>query len=356
MRVGNSIVEIAGNQSKQSKSDLKKWLGLVKFELKLFVCNWLFCGLLVLFVVAMIWIVVLNISGTTNNPTVWGDDWRQVLQDNIDSIGPISNIRLLYQWYLDNDIRPYNTLSINEVFLEMFYGSYYISITQLLMLVASIAIVARVNTVQYTGSVALGLYALPTPRYKILWAKIVVSTIMIVAISLLMLIAIVVIGGIHFGFDGLSTPYIAEANVWTGTGWTTMGVTNPTNIWVAMLGAWGLVSVIGITLSTLGILLSVVTKKIGMAVGIYVVLLIVLVVLSDYDHLAKIPNWILWISPYSYLGIISNVFYNNYAPIRYNYPTLCGSLGVLVGIGVLTIWGTIVVGISWWLNNRQEIK
>ncbi len=169
------------------------------------------------FLVLVMWVGIFAIQLSNQSEEVLYTDYKVYLEKEIEDINRDLNDygvgysvgmrdyylnRLeTYKYMLEHNIAPYKTHSITN-FVLLLNDAFAI------IVILSVIVVSKIVTDEYKYSTIGTLVSVPCKRYKILLAKILAMiTICIMMIFLLYVISFI-IGGIFFGFDGITSPVV----------------------------------------------------------------------------------------------------------------------------------------------------
>jgi ABC-type transport system involved in multi-copper enzyme maturation permease subunit len=228
-------------------------------------------------------------------------------------------------------------------------------------MLSGVAFAIRINTRQYAGSMAIGVYTLPTTRSKILLTKVAVASICNILVVVLGLVVTVVVGGISTGFGdfGRQSSYYLYIIIDSVEMIQYNSIVYVYPIVVVLNVLW-IVSLTTLSLSTFGVLLSTVFKNAVLAVVAFVLVLVVLIVIFSID--VAIPDWVRSINPIGYFDMTKIAFgfpYHGHRgdQIAQHQDNMVKHSGAVVGWVMLMLSLAIIFMLSsWWCNKRQEIK
>lgn len=181
-----------------------------------------------------------------------------------------------------------------------------------------------------SGTIKL-LLIRPVKRWKILLSKY-ISTLMAALLMLIILfVTSILLGGILFGFKGISQPYLAYSN----------GVVRETNYVLQIFFEYGLKCVDLIMMVTLAFMISVVFRNNALAIGIGVFLLLsgsmIVALFSQYD-------WVKYI-------LFANTDLNQY----FDGTPLVKSMTLGFSLAVITIYFAVFNIISWTTFIKRDV-
>lgn len=145
--------------------------------------------------------------------TTWREKLLAYIEEITKDLGNSQNIgkqwmidlRANYQWHLDNNIIPYASRSAAGLLL----GSFFVFS---IIIIITMIFASKIMADEYVNNTIISLYTVPTNRHKILTAKLLTMVVVSIIISLIFYLALIIAGGLVFGFGSLASPYLVIQN------------------------------------------------------------------------------------------------------------------------------------------------
>ncbi|OEF95846.1 ABC transporter permease [Desulfuribacillus alkaliarsenatis] len=239
-----------------------------------------------------------------------------------------------YEYYLEKGINP--LVMGSATFTRSFMEQSILLFLPLLVMV----LVTDIVSGEYSSRTIKLLLTKPIPRWKILMSKLVTMLVLVTILAIMIAAVAATISSILFGYGGWNAPVPTGFTVINGH----LDTTNVVNIpqWQLIFMVYGLAWVVGITIGALTLMVSVLVKNTGIAIGVMMSVLIA--------------------------GGFMRVFLNDWPIIKYlfmlnlnitNY--LSGSMQPVEGMTflfsftVLVVWAFAAIVISFYVFNKQDV-
>jgi len=244
-------------------------LNLVKNEnMKIYrrISTWIMIGILILLVVGVALIVKFV------EPNSGAGDWKANLtQQNMNYQNTISQSKgnsamkeqfekliKLNEYRIDHDISPDSDKTV---------WGFVMAMKDLIMIIALFIIIIGANVTANefsTGTIKL-LLIRPVKRWKILLSKYIATLLTAIIMLLILFVISFIVGGLFFGFKGVSVPYLAYTN----------GAVKEASFVFQIFFQYGLKCVDMLMMVTLAFMISTVFRNNALAIGIGVFLMFV---------------------------------------------------------------------------------
>ncbi|MCX7749548.1 MAG: ABC transporter permease [Clostridia bacterium] len=243
-----------------------------------------------------------------------------------DSLKKSNEIPLkINEYRLEKDIPPIPTKSL---------WSFVTGVADLIKLIALFVIIAGALTVATefsTGSIKL-LVIRPVKRWKILLSKYIHTMLYALELLIILFAFSFLVGGILFGFKGISTSYVAYVD----------GNIIERNMFIHLFGLYGLKCVELVIMATFAFMLSTVFRSSALAIGLALFLTFtggtIVTLLSSY-------NWVKYI-------LFANTDLSQY----FEGTPIVKGMTMGFSVSMLLIYFAIFNFVSWFTFNKRDIS